>query len=111
MSKTVKQASDYLRRHRLEKVYSSSDGYLFEKKQDALAHAKTLEDKNVKTHYLGKTANVQGEKQLVEILPNSSKKAKDQKDQDKTEKPKGTTKSEDTDLPKNKNKPQKETTL
>ncbi len=45
-----KKAQEYLKEHpELEKLYGTSDGFLFEKEQDARSHAKTLANKEVST--------------------------------------------------------------
>ena len=51
MAKDVKaQAAKYLADHTLvDKVYGTSDGFLFETKQHAIQHGATLDDKKVTT--------------------------------------------------------------
>lgn len=45
-----KKAQEYLKEHpELEKLYGTSDGFWFEKEQDARSHANTLENKEVST--------------------------------------------------------------
>lgn len=51
MSKLKQKAAEYFSRYNTKtELFGSSDGFLFEMKQDANAHASTLEDKTV-THY------------------------------------------------------------
>lgn len=52
MAKDVKEkAAVYLANHRgVDALYSTSDGYLFEVKQHAVAHSSTLEDTTVEKH-------------------------------------------------------------
>ena len=52
MAKDVKEkAAVYLANHRgVDALYSTSDGYLFEVKQHAVAHSSTLEDATVEKH-------------------------------------------------------------
>lgn len=59
MSKIDDLAAKYLKSHHCKEVYSSSDGYLFTRKQDAISHAKTLKDKNIKTHRNGKVEDIE----------------------------------------------------
>ena len=51
MAKKLEQrAQDYLERNdKVVKLFATSDDFLFENKQSALAHASTLEGKDVKT--------------------------------------------------------------
>lgn len=48
---TVKQKAEtyFKNKSLINKVHATSDGFLFEKKQDALSHAKTLDKKQVET--------------------------------------------------------------
>lgn len=55
MSKTKARAQSYFEQNKtVEKLHSTSDGTPFLNKQDALAHATTLEDKNVTTFHKNK---------------------------------------------------------
>mgnify|MGYP000751869104 CR=1 FL=1 len=57
MSKIKTKADKYLAENKaVEKVFGTSDGFLFGQKQSALAHAKTLEDKALQT--FGRTEKV-----------------------------------------------------
>lgn len=64
-----------------EKVYGTSDGFLFEQKQNAVAHSKTLKDTAVKTYSNSvKTTEEVNEIEVdvEEVKPNVSKEAKKQ---------------------------------
>lgn len=48
-----KKAQEYLKKHPdLKKLYGTADGFLFEQRQHAGAHAQSLDDKEVKTFVL-----------------------------------------------------------
>mgnify|MGYP005831282249 CR=1 FL=1 len=43
------QAKKYLKGNNVKEIHATADGFLFQHKPDAVAHGKTLEDKNVTT--------------------------------------------------------------
>lgn len=49
MSKQKELAEKYMKNHQVNTVHGTSDGFLFNRPQDALAHAVTLENKDVET--------------------------------------------------------------
>lgn len=53
------QAKKYLKGNNVKAIHATADGFLFQHKPDAVAHGKTLEDKNVTTFKRSKDVAVE----------------------------------------------------